>query len=104
VSPKLQLILGESLQRRELEFAKRQILDELGLEVSIPLLDDNDDIAVRELELAIKDGKTFPSTKRMAELAQSLVDVDFRDNDLALLSYLEQEELIFRAIEKIIVN
>jgi HEAT repeat protein len=104
VSPKLQLIPGESLQRRELEFAKRQILDELGLEVSIPLLDDNDDIAVRELELAIKDGKTFPSTKRMAELAQSLVDVDFRDNDLALLAYLEQEELIFRAIEKIIVN
>jgi hypothetical protein len=103
-TPRLQLITSASLQDQELEFAKRQILEELGLEVSIPLSVDDSEIAMKELTLANNEGKTFPSTKRMAELAQSLVDIDVMDNDLALIAYIDKEEKIFRAIEKILVD
>lgn len=98
----MQLVTSEDLQGQELEFAKRQILEELGIEVSIPSFED-DEIAVRELALANKDGKNFPSTNRMSELAQSLVDVNFGDADFALVAFIDREERIFRAIEKILV-
>jgi len=103
-TPKMQLITSEDLQGQELEFAKRQILEELGIEVSIPSLDDDDEIAARELALANDDGRGFPSTNRMSELAQSLVDVDLRDGDVALVAFIDREERIFRAIEKILVT
>lgn len=92
------------MKKQELEFAKRQILEELSLEVPLPLAENDREVAERELALANKEGKDFPSTKRMAELAQSLTEVDRKDNDLALIAYIEREERIFRAIEKIIVE
>jgi len=103
-SPLLQLIPKSSLQKQEFEFAKRQILDELGIEISIPPSVADEEIAIEELDTAHKQGKLFPSTRRMSELAQSLVDVDFKDGDTALVSLIDREEKIFRAIEKIIVN
>jgi hypothetical protein len=103
-TPRLQLITSDDLQGQKLEFAKRQILEELGLEVSIPLSIDDNEIAVRELALANKEGKSFPSTKRMAELAHTLVDVDITNNDSTLIAYIDREERIFRAIEKILVD
>lgn len=104
ITPKLQLMTGQELQLQELELAKRRILDELGIEVSIPSSGDDDGIAVRELALANEEGRKFPSTKRMSELAQSLVEVDFRDADATLVAYIDREEKIFRAIEKILVE
>lgn len=103
-TPRMQLITGEDLQEQELEFAKRQILEELGVDVSIPSQEDDDRIAIRELELANEDGRSFPSTNRMSQLAQSLVDVDMRDGDATLLAFLDREERIFRSIEKILVT
>lgn len=103
-TPRLQLITSANLRDQELEFAKRQILEELGLEVSIPLSVDDSEIAIRELALANKEGKAFPSTKRMAELAQSIIEFNSADNDLALIGYLDREERLFRAIEKILVD
>ncbi len=102
-TPRMQLITSEDLGQ-ELEFAKRQILEELGIEVSIPSLEGDDEIAARELALANVDGKSFPSTSRMSELAQSLVEIDLGDVDAALVSYIDREERIFRAIEKILVT
>ena len=104
VTSKMQLITEEGLQGRELELAKRQILEELGIEVSIPSLDDDDEIADRELALANEAGRNFPSTNRMSELAQSLVDVDINNADVALVAFIDREERIFRAIEKILVT
>ncbi len=104
VTLELQLITGRSMRAQELEFAKQQILEELGLELSIPVSVDNGEIAARELDLANKEGRTFPSTKRMSELAQSLVAIDGADNDFALIAYIDREEGIFRAIEKILVD
>lgn len=104
VSTELRLISDDALRTQELEFAKRQILNELGIEVPLSFLEDYDSVALKELELAKKEGKSFPSTKRMAELAQSLVEVDFKDNDSTLITYLEVEEALFRSIEKILVE
>jgi len=104
VTPRMQLITRESLQSQELEFARRQILEELGIEISIPSQADDDEIAVRELALANKLGRDFPSTSRMSELAQSLVEVDLRNADAALLAFVDREEKVFRAIEKILVT
>lgn len=103
-TPRMQLITSEGLQSQELEFTKRQILEELGIEVSIPSLEADDEIAIRELTSANEDGRSFPSTNRMSELAQSLVDVDLKDGDTALVAFIDREERIFRAIEKIIVT
>jgi len=103
-TPRMQLITSEGLQSQELEFAKRQILEELGIEISIPSSEDDDEIADRELTLANEEGRNFPSTSRMSELAQSLVDVDLGDADFALVAFIDREERIFRAIEKIIVT
>lgn len=122
-SNKLKLITNESLKEQELEFAKRQILEELGIEVSLPLSDDDIALAERELALAnteVKaaplknkksrltladiEGRAFPSTKRMSNLAQSLVEIDGKSNDLALIAYIEREERIFRAIENLLVS
>lgn len=102
-TPRMQLITGEDLQEQELEFARRQILEELGVGVSIPSQEDDDEIAARELGLANEDGRDFPSTDRMSKLAQSLIDADLRDGDAALLAFLDREERIFRSIEKILV-
>lgn len=103
-TPRMQLITSEDLQSQDLEFAKRQILDELGLEVSIPSSEDDNEIATRELALANEQGRDFPSTRRMSELAQSLVDIDSRNADETLVAFIDREERIFRAIEKILVN
>jgi hypothetical protein len=100
---KMQLITGGELQKQELEFAKRQILDELGIEFSLSSSED-ESIAARELELANEQGRNFPSTGRMSDLAQSLVDVNFDEVDDVLLAFIDREERIFRAIEKILVS
>lgn len=104
VTSRMQLINSEGLQGQQLEFTKRQILEELGVEVSIPSQEEDDEIAVRELALANEGGRGFPSTNRMSQLAQSLVDVDLRDGDAALVAFIDREERIFRAIEKILVT
>jgi hypothetical protein len=103
-TPRMQLITSEDLQGQELEFAKRQILEELGIEISIPSLEADDEIAARELALANEARRDFPSTGRMSELAQSLVEVDSMDADTALVAFIDREERIFRAIEKILVT
>jgi len=103
-TPSLQLITSEDLQDQELEFIKRQILDELNIEVPIGSSDDDYELASRELYAAQQVGRDFPSTRRMSELAQSLVIVEYRDADTALLVCLDREERVFKAIEKIIVG
>ena len=104
VTPKLQLITSQNLRERSLEFVKQQILEELGIGVSIPSFADDDEIAFRELELANEQGRDFPSTTRMSELAQSLIEFDSKDCDATLVAFIDREERIFRSIEKILVN
>lgn len=82
----------------ELDYAVRYILDELGIEIEEPEADRLDAI----LEPF---GLTFPGTRIFSKLARSsLTHVNAsEDADLVLMAWLEQEELLFRRLERRIV-
>jgi hypothetical protein len=82
----------------ELDFAARYILDELGIDPDEPEADLLD-------EIIAPFGLKFPTTRIFSELARkSLPDVSALDNpDLALLAWMEREELLFRRLERRIV-
>lgn len=82
----------------EVDFAARYILDELGIEAAEPEADLLDG-------LIEKFGLKFPKTRVFSELARSsLTDVNASDDpDLALLAWMEREELMFRRLERRIV-
>jgi len=86
-------------QTAELDFAARYILDELGIEFEEPQAD-------KLFALLRKFKNTFPTTKEFSALARSsLPDVSAKDDaDSALMAWLEQEELLFRALERSIVG
>lgn len=100
----LELFSSDDLRHRELAFLERQVLEELGLYVLVPESSQDEAVARTTLDEAIASGTPFPTTRRMSELAQSLVHTDFRDDDATLISFLDQEERLFRAIERIVVG
>lgn len=104
IQPNLQVLSEDFLAGQELEFSKEQLLQELGIEIEIPISAAIDEIAIRELNLAHENNKDFPTTKRMSELGRENIDFDISRSDETLLIWLEHEEKIFRAIEKIIVQ
>lgn len=84
---------------RELKFAARFILDELGIEVET--FDD------KWLEQILdRFGDKFPGTSVFSGFArETLPEVNSCDNpDQALLSWIEQEEMLFRTLERYIVS
>ena len=60
-TPRFELLTEDNLDEQELEFAKREILDELGLEISLPLSDTDEELASQELARAIACGKLVAS-------------------------------------------
>lgn len=86
------------LDTQRLEFFRRQILAELGIEVEIPVV-----ISDQDLMLANFDRK-FPTTQEMSAFARSQVDVDLRHADDVLVRWLEREEQLFRALESVIIG
>lgn len=83
----------------ELGFASRFILEELGLETQ-----DGDD---NLLDLILgKFGSHFPPTRIFSEFARSTVsDIDpIIEPDLALMTWIEKEEMLFRSLERHIVS
>lgn len=101
---KLRVRAASELNKYELEFARQRILEELEIEVDLPGSSTDEDTAVRELAIAKKMGLSFPSTRKMSELAQKYADIEIIDADLSLVALLECEERIFRAMEKILVQ
>ena len=83
----------------EVDFAVRHVLDELGIAVEIPEADRLD-------ELLQPFAGQFPSTAVLSAFARgTLHDVAPRDDpDAALLAWMEQEEKLFRRLERQIVG
>lgn len=84
--------------KEELGYAGKHIISTFGLEI-----DESNDF----LELILKKfGKRFPSTNEFSEFARStLSDVSvFEDPDNALLKWMEREEVLFKTLEKHIVE
>jgi hypothetical protein len=94
----LALVPHASLHSQELELLRRQILDELGLELVVPAVGSDSEIMVK------KYGRTFPSTKEMAVFARSQVEVDPNHTDETLIRWLNREEELFRALEEVIIG
>lgn len=82
-----------------LEYASKCILENIGIEI------DEQDIDYLEDMLVRFDGH-FPSTKEFSAYARgTLHDVDARDNpDEVLVQWLEREEVLFRTLEKHLIQ
>jgi EcoRII C terminal len=81
------------------DFQARAILDDLGISMTVS--------APEHLQRMIKKFRgTFPSTTKFSEFARHVAGrTDARaDPDHALLSWFEQEDLLFRALEQSIVS
>jgi hypothetical protein len=87
-----------TLDHQELELLRRQILDELGLEVAVPVRPSDEDLMLE------KYGRTFPTTKEMALFARSQVEVDPSQPDETLVRWLTREEELFRALERVVIG
>lgn len=83
----------------ELDFAARYILDEIGIELEETETDRLDNLLEQF-------GGKFPTTKAFSELARSSIShIDPKeDADAALMAWIEQEELLFRRLERHIVD
>ena len=84
---------------RQVGFAARFILEELGIEIEEPEADRLD-------KLLEPFGNVFPTTAEFSELARkAFPDVDPRDDpDMALLAWINQELRLFRFMEKRVVS
>ncbi len=98
VTRRSQVISDESLSDQHLELSRKLILEELNIEVSLPTSPNDEDLVVSRFP----DG--FPGTREMSEFARGQVEVDLSDSDEALLRWVEREEQLFRALERVIVQ
>jgi hypothetical protein len=90
-------IPSQALANQELELLRRQIIDELELEITLPVRPTDEELMIK------KYGRTFPSTKEMALFARSQVEVDLSRPDDTLVRWLSREEELFRALENVII-
>jgi hypothetical protein len=89
----------EDQDDKELDYASKFILEELGLEIEET--DEN------FLDLIFENfGESFPSTKVFSEFSRStLPAVSAKENpDKALLEWFEREELLFKTLEEYLVS
>jgi EcoRII C terminal len=94
----LDLVPRETLESQELELLRRQILDELNLDIAVPVTVTDEDLMVE------KYGRVFPSTKEMALFARSQVEVNINNADDTLVRWLNREEELFRALERVVIG
>ena len=85
-------IRGE--QGAAMDFAARLLLEELGIEYEDP--------SSKAIETIVSRFDSFPKTKEFSALARlTLPQIDARDDpDAALVAWLDQEERMFRQLEK----
>ena len=88
----------DTLEQQTLELLRRQIIEELDLDVALPALPSDEELMLE------KYGRTFPTTKEMAIFAQSQVEVDLNQPDVTLVRWLNREEELFRALENVVIR
>lgn len=85
--------------RNQLEYASTFILEQIGITV-------DDDCSDYLDEMLTRFGGNFPQTREFSSFARStLAGLDSRDDpDAVLLSWLDREERLFRALEKHLIQ
>jgi hypothetical protein len=96
-------MLSTEAAEQNLEYLRQQILDELGISYEFAPAPNIEVAAEKELRAARRDGTAFPSTLRMSLAAKELAQADKPDPDTLLMAWLNAEEDLFRALERIIV-
>lgn len=94
----LKLISTDDLSEKELESIASLILNELEIEFALPVRRTDEELVVQKF------GMIFPGTIELARLAREEVDVNLSDPDEALLKWIQREEELFRALERIVVK
>ena len=84
---------------RELDFAARYILDELGIEIEEPDAGSLDGLLEHF-------GDTFPTTREFSSFARDTLEGcdPIQDPDETLLSWMSHEEALFRRLERKIIS
>jgi len=84
---------------RELDFAARYILEELGIEIQEPDADRLDALLERF-------GAAFPTTREFSVFARETIDVPpvLEAPDEALIAWMTHEEALFRRLERHVVS
>lgn len=94
----LHFVEPSALRSTDLDITRRAILERLGFDYVIPSRPEHTDLVLERFGLA------FPSTKEMGALARELAPPDAADPDLTLMSWLDMEEQLFKALERLIVG
>ena len=81
-NPRLQLISSDDLSERELQSIGSLILNELDIEITLPVKETDEDLVVQKF------GKVFPPTIELSRLAREIVDVNLSDPDETLLRWI----------------
>ena len=97
-SEQLSFVSPEALSKTELDIVRRTIMEQLGLDYAMPEVPSLTDIVVGKFGLA------FPTTAEMGILAREMTDSDLSDPDALLLGWIDMEEQLFRALERVIVG
>ena len=81
----------------QLNFIANSILEQLGIKTSTPVLEDKYIDCLKE-----KFPQGFPTTKKFSQFSRELFDPFdcTKDPDSALLTFMEQEEVLFRVFEE----
>lgn len=94
----IQLIPDDAISKQDLELVRRQIIDELELDIQLPVAGDDMDLVVGRF------GEQFPKTMVMSAFAREQVRIDGFGPDETLVAWLDREEQLFRALEKVVVG
>ena len=91
-------ISHEKLDNQVLELLRRQILDVLDLDVTIPARPNDVDLMLATF------GRVFPTTREMCAFARTQVEVDLAQPDDVLIRWLAREEELFMALESVVIS
>lgn len=91
--------LFENQEDKEIDFASKFILEELGIEV-----EDRDENWIDRLHTRF--GENFPTTRIFSSFVRETIpDVNsLNDPDKAIMKWIEHEEMLFRTLERHIVS
>ncbi len=87
------------LDTQTVEFVRGRIIEELGLEITAPPAPNDTELVLNKFG-----EKKFPPTKEMSAFARSVCDADPTQPDETLTAWIQREESLFRALEKIEVE
>jgi hypothetical protein len=94
----LSILPNEAIARNDLGLFRRQVIEELGLDLNLPVAGNDRELVVRRF------GEQFPRTLDMSLFAREVATPPSDDPDTLLMAWLDREEQLFRALEEAIIG